>query len=85
MAKKKIIKKIVGKGNKTKRPLTKQEVTKPTKHKTTKLPVKKLPTKKLVVKKEKKKEIVFNEIKLALAISKRMVEKLDVPKIEEVR
>jgi len=28
---------------------------------------------------------IFNEIKLALAISKKMVEKLDVPRIEEVR
>ena len=80
MAKKKIIKKVVRMGNKKVNPTKKKPVTKTNKLKTTKLPIKKL-----VVKKEKKKEFVFNEIKLALAISKRMVEKLDVPKIEEVR
>ncbi len=37
------------------------------------------------VKPEKKKEPFFNEFKMSLAISKRMVEKLDVPQIEEVR
>ncbi|MDD4983901.1 MAG: hypothetical protein PHH82_03635 [Candidatus ainarchaeum sp.] len=36
-------------------------------------------------KSQTKSKPVFNEIKLALAISKKMVEKLDVPRIEEVR
>jgi len=82
MAKKKTIRKIVKK-KQNKKTISKSPIRgSKIKHKakTTQINTKKIRV--LVVNPTRKP--IINEIKLALAISKKMVEKIDVPKIEEV-